>query len=86
MSEESPVYGCIVGTHGSTADWYGLYPLNRAVVDALPVEDDYPPLARGVFYGADGLQAAGVGLLQGAGDPLRGLLQSLGRIPDTNRF
>lgn len=49
MSEESRIYGCIVGTHGSTAAWYGLYPLNLAVVESLPFEDEYPPLTRGVF-------------------------------------
>ena len=49
MSEQSRVYGCIVGVHGSTADWYGLYPLNRAAVAALPLEDDDPPLTRGIF-------------------------------------
>lgn len=49
MSEEARVYGCIIGIPGSTADWYGLYPLNHAVVDSLPVEDDYPPLTRGIF-------------------------------------
>ena len=41
MSEESLVYGCILGIHGSTSNWYGVYPLNQAVVGALPTEDDY---------------------------------------------
>jgi hypothetical protein len=49
MSEESRIYGCIVGRHGTTADWYGLYPLNYAVVQSLPVADNYPPLTRGIF-------------------------------------
>jgi hypothetical protein len=49
MSEEATLYGCIVGTHGTTTDWYGLYPLNKAVIDALPEEDDYPPLVRSLF-------------------------------------
>lgn len=49
MSEESRIYGCIIGSHGSTADWYGLYPLNHATVAALPAVDDYPPLTRGIF-------------------------------------
>jgi len=49
VSEEARIYGCIVGTPGSTADWYGLYPLNYAAVAALPAEDDYPPLTRGML-------------------------------------
>ena len=49
MSEESRVYGCIVGFPGPTSDWHGVYPLNQAVVDSLPTEDDYPPLTRGIF-------------------------------------
>jgi hypothetical protein len=49
VSEEARVYGCIVGIHGSTADWYGLYRLNHAAVEALPSEDDYPPLTRGML-------------------------------------
>jgi hypothetical protein len=49
MSEEATLYGCIIGTHGTTADWYGLYPLNKAAIDALPEEDDWPPLVRSLF-------------------------------------
>ena len=49
MSEESRVYGCIVGVHGSTDDWYGLFPQNLAAVEALPADDAYPPLTREIF-------------------------------------
>jgi hypothetical protein len=49
VSEESRIYGCIVGPHGSTADWYGLYPLNYTVIESLVTDDDYPPLTRGMF-------------------------------------
>jgi hypothetical protein len=49
VSEEATVYGCIMGMHGSTANWYGLYPLNRAVIEGLPEGDDYPPLTRSLF-------------------------------------
>lgn len=49
MSEESRVYGCIVGVRGSSADWSGPYPRNLAAVEALPVEDEYPPPTRGIF-------------------------------------
>ena len=49
MSEESLIYGCIVGVHGSISNWYGIYPLNKMVVDELPTEDIYPPLTRGIF-------------------------------------
>lgn len=49
MSEESRVYGCIIGTHGATTGWYSLYSLNRAAVDVLPAEDAYPALTREVF-------------------------------------
>lgn len=49
MSEESRVYGCIVGVPGSSTDWYGLYPRNLAAVEALPTDDEYPPLTSGIF-------------------------------------
>jgi hypothetical protein len=50
MSEEALVYGCIVADPGPPSDWYGIYPRNLAVVEALPTEDDdYPPLTRGLF-------------------------------------
>src|ERR1051325_4256449 len=49
MSEESRVYGCIVGQPGSTPDWHFPYEFNHAVIGALPTEDAYPPLTRGIF-------------------------------------
>ena len=49
VEEESLVYGCIVGPPGSSADWYGLYPRNKSMIDALPIADSYPPLTRGIF-------------------------------------
>jgi hypothetical protein len=49
VSEVSRIYGCIVGPHGTLADWYGLYPLNRAAVRSLPTRDQYPPLTRRMF-------------------------------------
>jgi hypothetical protein len=49
MSQESIVYGCILGIHGGVEDWYDFYPLNQAAIDALPREDDYPPLTRDLF-------------------------------------
>ncbi len=61
MSEEAMLYGCVVGTHSTTANWYGLYPLNRAVIDSLPEEDGYPPLTRGMFAAPAGDDRSGPG-------------------------
>ena len=49
MSAECQLYGKISGAHGSTLNWWELYPLNCKVIEKLPDQDTYPPLIRDMF-------------------------------------
>lgn len=49
MSAQCQMYGMISGAHGSTSNWWELYPLNRKVIEALPEEDEFPPLIQDMF-------------------------------------
>ena len=48
MSEEGFFYGCIVG-FGRTPYPAQYYTLNKLAIDALPDEDQWPPLTKGMF-------------------------------------
>ncbi len=49
MSHQTVLYGRIIGTHGSTDNWYDLYKLNKKIIDTLPDEDEYPAIIKSMF-------------------------------------
>ncbi len=51
MSHEAILYGRIIGATGrpGTAGYFDLHERNRAVVNRLPLQDDWPWLVRGMF-------------------------------------
>ena len=47
MSDETRVYGCVEGAWRFSDK--ALYVKNKEAIDALPEEDEWPPLDRGIF-------------------------------------
>jgi hypothetical protein len=47
MSEQCTIYGCIEGAWRPNDDVF--YFKNKEVIDALPEQDEWPPLNRGMF-------------------------------------
>lgn len=49
MSHKTVLYGRILGTHGTTDNWYELYSSNKNIIDSLPDEDEFPVILKSMF-------------------------------------
>jgi hypothetical protein len=55
MGHQTVVYGVVIGAHlGFHADRHRLHHENVRAIEALPIEDDWPPLVRSMFTVTDG--------------------------------